>query len=248
MKAIIIAAGSGKRISKEYANTPKALIKINGSTLLEKQISLFNKYGINEIIVIRGPNKEKFQNSKIIYVDDLNFEEHDILGSLMEAKNFINGDVIITYSDIIFDEQILEAIINKKVDIGIAVKANWRNGYKNRTLHPLSEAENVVYDNNDVSIIKKNITNSSKNIGEFLGILKLSKIGSSQFTKHYENLLKHHAGKFHNSSSLIKAYLTDMIQELIEKGISIKPILVDGNWYEIDTLEDLERVKNIFKH
>ena len=66
-----------------------------------------NNESINEIIVIRGPNKEKFRNSKIIYVDDLNFEEHDILGSLMEAKNFINGDVIITYSDIIFDEQIL---------------------------------------------------------------------------------------------------------------------------------------------
>ena len=246
MKAIVIAAGSGERISKEYDNVPKALIEIHGITLLDKQISIFKKCGINEIIVIRGPNKEKFNNTEVLYVDDVKFEEHDILGSLMEAKNHIHDDVIITYSDIIFDERILKSVITKNADIGIAIRDDWKIAYKNRKLHLTSEAENVVYNENSVSLIKKNITNSTNNVGEFLGILKLSKIGSHEFVKQYDNLLNH-TGKFHDSVSLKNAYLTDMIQELVEKGISVKPILVDGIWYEVDTIEDLLHVKQEIK-
>jgi len=243
MKAIIIAAGSGKRISVKYSSLPKALIKINGVTLLDRQISLLRKFQINEIIVIRGPFKEKFTTSNVTYVDDTEFFAHEILASLMEAKNYINGDVIITYSDIIFDDKILNKIINKKADIGIAIDPNWKNAYKNRKLHPISEAENVVYNDEKVSLIKKNITDSINNVGEFLGILKLTKNGSREFVRLYENLLMVHKGKFHNSYSLKKAYLTDMIQELIEKEICVKPILISGKWYEIDTIEDLQRAE-----
>ena len=40
-----------------------------------------------------------------------------------------------------------------------------------------------------------------------------------------------------------------MIQELIDSGFLVEPVIINGNWYEIDTLEDLERVrKNTTKY
>ena len=89
MKAIIIAAGSGKRISKDFAELPKALIQVNDISIISRQISLFKKNGIDEIIVISGPGKEKFTMTDVTYVNDQKFEEHDILGSLMEAREHI---------------------------------------------------------------------------------------------------------------------------------------------------------------
>ena len=39
-----------------------------------------------------------------------------------------------------------------------------------------------------------------------------------------------------------------MIQELVDSGFSVEPVIINGKWYEIDTPEDLERVrKNIQK-
>jgi NDP-sugar pyrophosphorylase family protein len=52
-----------------------------------------------------------------------------------------------------------------------------------------------------------------------------------------------HEGKFHDAPSFQKAYLTDMIDELIQTNEVVNPIFIDGVWFEIDTIEDLENVR-----
>ena len=93
--------------------------------------------------------------------------------------------------------------------------------------------------------IKKNILNQGKT-GEFLGLMKLSAKGSDIFVKKFLDLEKSHVGPFHDAPSLQKAYLTDMIQELIDSKIDVKPIIVSGKWCEIDTRQDLERACKMF--
>ncbi|MCH8916212.1 MAG: NTP transferase domain-containing protein, partial [Thaumarchaeota archaeon] len=221
MKAIIIGAGIGNRIGEIAKKTPKALIEINGITIAERQISLFKKNGISDIVIITGPYNDKFDLKNIIYVYDSNYSEHDILGSLMEAKSYIKDDVLIIYSDILFDEKILSKVLRLKCDIGIAVDLNWEDAYNGRLNHPKSEAENVLLDNNGKIIqIKKNIQ-SLDVVGEFLGLMKLSPHGSEVFVKKYESLQKNQKGEFHDAPSLSKAYLTDMIQELINSQINV---------------------------
>ena len=247
MKAIIIGAGSGNRIGKSTKKTSKALIEINGITIAERQISLFKKNGISDIVIITGPYNDKFDLKNIVYVHDSNYSKHDILGSLMEAKSYIKDDVLITYSDILFDEKILSQVFRLKCDIGIAVDLSWEDAYNTRLNHPKSEAENVLLDNNGRIIqIKKNIQSLDGVIGEFLGLMKLSPHGSEVFVKKYESLQKNQKGEFYDAPSLSKAYLTDMIQELINSQINVTPIIVSGKWCEIDTKQDLDRAKKLF--
>jgi len=247
MKAIILAAGSGTRISKNFPALPKALIQVNNISIISRQISLFKKNGIDEIIVITGPFKEKFSMPDITCVYDQKFEEHDILGSLMEAREHIFGDVIITYSDIIFEDLILKKILQTNLDIGIAVDLDWKKAYENRKSHAISEAENILFDNSrNILEIRKNIRNSNLEIGEFLGIIKLSNNGCKLLLKRYDEIRNDKCGRFYDTKSLTKAYLTDMIQELIESKIEVKPILISGKWCEIDTIEDLKRAENMF--
>jgi choline kinase len=96
--------------------------------------------------------------------------------------------------------------------------------------------------------IRKNISECEKKekIGEFLGLMKLSKRGSKIFLDKYSELEMSHKGKFHNAPSLEKAYLTDMLQELIDSGIRISPIYISGKWCEIDTPQDLTTAKKLF--
>ena len=82
--------------------------------------------------------------------------------------------------------------------------------------------------------------------GEFIGLMKLSEKGTKIFVKKYNQMLEFHKGKFQDAPSLNKAYLTDLIQELIDSEIEVLPIFIDGKWSEIDTPQDLEKARNYF--
>ena len=102
---------------------------------------------------------------------------------------------------------------------------------------------------------KKNIlTNIGKDLSlkkansEFIGMIRLNKIGSDLFSKYYSVAKKQFKGKkFYNSTSFEKAYLTDFMKFLIDKKIKIKCIKIRSNWLEIDTIEDLVKAQNFFK-
>ena len=249
MKAIVIAAGEGSRMGKLTKNIPKPLVLVNGKSIVERQLSILKQNGILDIIIITGPHHEKFNIKNVVYVNDLDYKKHDTLSSLMIARDYVNDEIIITYADQIFDEKIMESINNFSGDIGIAVDLDWEKNYVNRDQHPKSEAENVLINGNEILEIRKNISECKKNekIGECLGLMKLSRKGSKIFLDKYSELEISHQGKFHNASSLEKALISDMIQELIDSEINVEPIYVSGKWCEIDTPQDLEIARKMFE-
>ena len=247
MNGIIIAAGSGKRISDDVKSIPKSLITVNGKPIINYQIEVLKQLGINNISIITGKFSEKFEIKDVHYINDSNHDKHDVLGSLMEAKDFLKDEVIVLYSDIIFEAKIIQQLLDTKENISIAIDMNWEENYEGRTEHPKLEAENVLVDKEkNILTIKKNIKNGGYDVGEFLGIIKFSKQGGKIFVQKYEEALERNEEKFHDSSSLLKAYLTDMLQELIERGIKIQPVFISGKWCEIDTMQDLKRAEKKF--
>ena len=211
-------------------------------------MELFKKNQLSDITIIIGAQKQKFKLENVHYIQDSKFQDHDVLGSLMVAKSIINDDVLTSYSDIIFEEKILKSMTEFSGDIGIAVDLDWEKNYINRDQHPTSQADNVLINGSEILQIRKNLSKCKKNekIGEFLGLMRLSKKGSKIFLDKYSELEMSHQGKFHNAPSLEKAYLTDMLQELIDSGIRISPIYVSGKWCEIDTPQDLKKARKLF--
>ena len=80
MNVIFIAAGSGSRLGNLTTNLPKPLVPVNGKSIIERQVSLFQKNGIENITVVVGPNKDKFRLKNIEYIYDDKHLEHDQLG------------------------------------------------------------------------------------------------------------------------------------------------------------------------
>lgn len=60
MNAIILAAGMGTRLRPLTNDTPKALVKVNGQPIIERQIEYLKEIGINDIIIMTGYLHEKF--------------------------------------------------------------------------------------------------------------------------------------------------------------------------------------------
>ena len=114
MKSLILAAGRGSRIPRISKTKPKCLIKINGKSILGRQIYLMRKNNIAKIAVVRGFKKNKIKFKKIKYFYNRNYKKNEQLDSLMTAKKFFNSDIIVTFSDIIYDEKILNILIQNK--------------------------------------------------------------------------------------------------------------------------------------
>ena len=249
MKAIFIAAGEGSRLGNIKKDLPKPLVDINGKSIIERQISLLRKNNVNDIVVVTGYKKEKFTFKNIKYIHNPNFREQEQTGSLMTARSKIVGDVLIMFGDILFDEIILQQMLNSKDDIVIAIDKDWKKSYEERPGNPESEADKVlIKDGKVIQISAKNIEVKNDNyIGELLGLIKLSTKGSKILIEQYEKLENSHTGKFHDAVSLKKAKFVDMLQELLSLGTMITPVSIKGKWCEIDTKHDLEIAEKMFK-
>ena len=102
-KALIIAAGLGSRLKKHTENLPKCMLDFGGKTLLQRQLNSYKKCGIKDISLIRGYKKEKINYKGIKYYENKDYKYNNILNSIFYAEEAINGNIIISYSDILFD-------------------------------------------------------------------------------------------------------------------------------------------------
>jgi len=238
MKFLILAAGSGTRLGKQTEFLPKSLIRINKKTILERQLNIIKKNQKNNVVIIAGPNKEKFLEFQVDVFEDVEYKKHEQLGSLASINKIFDEDVIVIFSDVIFDEGIIKEIIKTECDFGIALDQNWREKYIERTDHPISQADLVEIKDGKIRQIKKNL--QGKDNSEFIGIVKFSSYGWKILIQLYNKLKENHEGSFHDANGFDDAYITDVIQELIGLDYNIKPIFVKGNWLEIDTPQDLE--------
>ena len=250
MKAIILAAGVGSRLGDLTKTLPKPLVDVNGKSIIERQISSFRNAGIDDIILVIGPFAEKYLFKDVKYVNGKKSFSHNILYSLIEAKSEMTDDVIISYGDIIFEDSILQTLLNSKNEIGLAIDLEWKKMYQNKPENLIDKVCNVFIENNQVTKIgyKENLGEpDKKTVGEFIGLVKFNKKAIADFLKIYLELEKSHNGKFHESLSVKEGIITDMLQEFIDRNYRLNPIFVSGKWCEIDTIDDLKNARILFQ-
>ena len=247
IKAIIIAAGMGSRLKPLTNNKPKCLLKIRGRTILERQLEGLRGCGINDISLVRGYKKEMLKFPGIKYYENTDYLNNNILSSLFFAEKEMDNAFIFSYSDIIYQKNIVEKLLQNNSDISLVVDYDWLKQYTNRKKHPVSEAELVKAENGKIARIGKSVVTLKKAQGEFIGLAKFSKKGAEILKEEYQKLVRKYQDRknqrFQNAAFFEKAYLTDMIQYLINRGYPIDSVDIKGGWVEIDTDEDIAKAR-----
>ena len=248
-KALIVAAGLGSRLKGHTENTPKCMLDFGGKTLLQRQLFSYKKNGVDDISLIRGYKKNKINYKGIRYFDNDDYKDNNILNSIFYGEEAINGNIIISYSDILFEPFIVKRAMESDHDISVIVDVDWRDYYINRKDHPLSEAENVIFNsNNEVVKIGKIASEKEEVHGEFIGMIKLNHRGCEILRQNFHRVKKIYWNKpFQRAKIFQKAYLTDMIQELVDIGIKVHCVIIERGWKEIDTVEDYKKALIDFK-
>jgi phosphoenolpyruvate phosphomutase len=252
---IILAAGENPEFKHIIGDVPKALVKINGSTILEHQISAFRKVGLNDINVVIGYKKEKFDISGVNYIVNETYSKTGVLNSLMKAEEKMKNGFIYINSDLLIDQRLLKELRERKEDIIIVIDDSYL--YHKQDVDKKLDAvitkkgkqasyQRLRNSEDSVLLIGKTIP-KEKMTHEFIGVAKFSKKGAENLIKlyHAAKLLK--PGRFHEAESFERASDTDMIQELIDKGFSVAVHETNGGWIEIHNEKDLEIAKDMLR-
>ncbi|MBU5314789.1 phosphocholine cytidylyltransferase family protein [Clostridium bornimense] len=226
MQAIILNSGKGTRLGKLTKDKPKCLVKINEvDTILDRQIQILNKYGIDNILITTGYKKDILEDyiDKKDYNVDLVFNElfetTNYIYSLYKVREFIKDDVILLHGDMVFHESILKRILEGKENL-VVVRKDGQLSSKDFKCEIL---------NSNVMKIAVNLyTEKSKNC---FPIYKFNKESFEVWIKGIEDSVR---------KNNVTIYAEEILNNLLEKGdIKLNPLYIkDEICTEVDDEED----------
>ena len=121
MKAIILAAGVGKRFKALTDHRPKCLIQVSGKTLLERTLAALGAAGVREAVIVIGYRGDMIVEEigercgavSVRYIRNPQYEKGAIL-SLWSARKEFDTDLLIMDADVLFPVRLLNAWCNPR--------------------------------------------------------------------------------------------------------------------------------------
>ena len=193
MDAVILAAGRGSRMGSKTTFLPKSLSKINDKTLIEYQIEALRTAGINNIAIVTGYKNQYLESYGDVRIYNHEWKKTNMVYSLYCAHEWLQNShqFIISYSDIIYDYNIIKLLLKASIhqDIVVPYNTNWENLWRMRFQNPLDDAETFrVSENGFLLDIGSRATNIKDIQGQYMGLIKLSIKAWNKIKIFFENI------------------------------------------------------------
>ena len=228
MRAILMAAGIGSRISRVISN-PKCVLEVGGTPLIRHTAQMLLQYGF-ELAVVVGYKREiifeALQGLNIHFYFNPFYKVTNSMGSLWFARDFIDPsqDIILANADVFWGEDILELLLSDERDAIMLSDASRVDVgdyfFKTENERILAYGKDLTRENRDceyvgLARIKANFLDGFK--------MRIDQcIEDELYTMWWENVLYNYSMKY-------PVYALD----------------VNGRfWGEIDYIEDYERIRN----
>ena len=228
MKAILMAAGMGTRISQK-TNQPKSLLKVGTTSIIRHTVEMLQKNNI-DVSVVLGFKSDLIVNELLdlnvhFYINPF-FRVTNSIASLWFARNELktNDDIIFANADVYWEEDILDLLKCSDKDVVML-------GDKTR----IEVGDYFFKCKNDKIVDYGKELDLNNRSCEYVGIARISKEFMPEFIENLEYLIK---------TEDYNLWWENILYSLSDtKDIHVKD--VEGRfWGEVDTIEDYERVLN----
>lgn len=226
MKALIMAAGKGTRISRYIEGKPKCTVDIGDTTLIEYTIKKLLKRGISEIALVLGYQykilQELLKDYPLNYYYNPFYDVTNSIASAWFAKDFIQDDLILMNADVYLDNKLLD-------DLFLPVPSPVLYSDSSRK----EEADYKFYYEKDRLLKFGKDLKLEEISGEYVGVAKLEKGFLPYFLDRLNQLI------LANQHGL---WWEDVLYSYVkERDIYIRDIK-GMFWAEVDFIEDYERI------
>ena len=242
MKAIICAAGRGRRLGNYTENVPKCLIRIGSKRIIEYALDSLSACGISEVVIVVGYRSNKFKRiigarhkkCRIKYLINKKYDKTDNMYSLWEARGEINDGFIFLNADILFNMDILKNLISAAYSDAAVIDDK---------IKLEKSAMKVKVAGDRIVRIGRNLKDGN---ARAIGIYKYSPEGARKYFSEIKKVIS----KNKNKASLGKSF--GQIEMAIGQFIRHSKLnaIKTGNlaWQEVDDIEDLKKAERKLKH
>ena len=233
MKAIILAAGRGRRMGARTDAGPKCLTMLCGKALLDWQLEALRASGADTVGIVRGYMAEHIVRDGVQPFHNPRWAETNMVASLVCASSWLSSDdCLVSYSDIAYPGSTARLLADAQDDVVIAYARRWRSLWEARFEDPLADAETFRVDvEGRLLEIGARPSDLDDIQGQYMGLLRFTPRG----WRSVERLLQELSPRRRDEIDV-----TAMLQLLLERDQLIRAVPVEQPWYEVDTQSDLE--------
>ena len=243
MQGIILAAGMGKRLKELTNNNTKCMVKVNGTTLIERALSQLDKLNLSRIVIVIGYEGKKLVEyvksleikTKVLFVENPIFDKTNNIYSLYMAKEYMEeDDTILLESDLIFEENVLKCLIEDERDTLALVDKyeSWMDG----TCMKIGEDDTIEEFVSGTQFQFDEAGKYYKTVNIYKFSREFSKTHYIPFLEAYINALGNN--EYYEQVLRVITMLDDPM---------IKAKRLNGQlWYEIDDIQDLDIASSLF--
>jgi choline kinase len=232
MKAVILAAGVGKRLWPVTQHRPKCLIEIGGQTLLSRYLSSLASLGVQRADIVVGYKQEMIRAAvganafglRVQFLVNEQFHRGSI-SSLWLARTGLDDDVLIMDADVLFHREILRRLV--------------RSAYPNALLMDDSVKQTgeecmVVAEGGRVIALTKKMPARYDQAGEGVGFLKVRHADTPHVVASLRTFVDREAWQMEYEDALVGFFREVKVGYEIIAGLP---------WTEIDFPEDLQKAE-----
>ena len=237
MQSILLAAGQGTRLRPFTDHQPKCMVPYQDKPIIDHILEVQRASGVDDIVIVKGYCAEALHREGTTGCENKAYATTNMVTTLFSAQEYIKGDVLISYTDIIYRREILAALLACDEDIAITVDLDWQKLWEQRMDNPLEDAETLeLGPSGEVLSLGKKPESYSEVQGQYMGLIKLTDKGSETLKSHYNSLDR---DKLYDGKDFENMYMTSLLQSLIDAGHRVQSVPVRGGWLEIDCPGDM---------
>jgi choline kinase len=233
MRAIILAAGRGRRMKHLTDERPKCLVELRGKALLDWQLEGLQEAGISEIAIVTGYKREMLAGRGLVEFHNPRWAETNMVSSLACAQDWLRAEpCIVSYSDIFYSPAAVQSLMRCPAALAVTYDPNWLELWTQRFGDPLLDAETFRLTTEHTLAEIGNKPKSVEEVqGQYMGLLRFSPEGWAEVLRIRAGLTPEQYDKMH---------MTGTLQKVIEaQRVAIAAVPYQGEWGEVDSAEDL---------
>ncbi len=233
MKAIILAAGGGKRLWGITKEIPKPLIQLGGKSLLRRHMENLVALGIREVVLVVGYKQELIRQEMAQFPQDIQVhflvnEDYvrGSIGSLWVARSEFTDDMVIMDADVLYHPAILDRLLKSPLENVLLM---------DETVHQKTEECMVVVRDQRVIALTKHMPQEYDEAGEGVGFLKVGKSSSPKLIDSLGDCIQDNKLDLEYEDALKNFFCEVLVGYEKIGGLP---------WIEIDFPEDIERAEH----
>ena len=228
-RAVILAAGNGKRMGRLTADRPKAMLEVDGLALIDRELDALASCGVVDVTIVVGYQQQRLREhlgDRVRFIENVRYQETNSLYSLWLARERVAQGAVIMNSDVLVSSALIAKLVDSPAEDAVLVDAN----------STLAEEEMKV------KIWQGFAIDFSKELApwdadaENVGILKFGARGGRRLAAHLDALV---------AKGDVNAWAPQAFKAVAQEW-PLRAIATDGlPWTEIDFPEDLERARQM---